>query len=306
MDEQGVVSFINEYKRRAPENCVNIYFSRRTSLKYISHKPAVSDDVQKGIAHTVLPYVKLQLNENNFVDYNPIGVADGEAEIMDAGAVPLVNEFQGSIMDGRVFHDMATLKIDKIDFYCVEICFQGKRLFLFRQFQKLKKLRKGYLTCIVNNELKAMESDFLGIDDTIDIVLFEDKLYLLNHISLERVFEYRDEFLQKTNEALGEILNKNVISNIEQFAEDCLRDVRITKRFTNIMTKGRLPLFFDNYDKVPDIVSELDLDIEFDEDGKLIYREKSQLFHIINLLSDSYFKSLLANRMGVAKIEEEV
>ena len=78
------------------------------------------------------------------------------------------------------------------------------------------------------------------------------------------------------------------------------------KRFTNIMTKERLPMFFDNYDKVPELVTELGLDIDFDEQGKLIYRERSQLFHIVNLLSDSYFKSLLANRTGIAMIEGEV
>ena len=49
-------------------------------------------------------------------------------------------------------------------------------------------------------------------------------------------------------------------------------------RFTSIMTKERLPMFFDNYDRVPEIVNELGLDIEFDADGKLIYRERSQLF----------------------------
>jgi hypothetical protein len=38
----------------------------------------------------------------------------------------------------------------------------------------------------------------------------------------------------------------------------------------------------------------------------MIYREKSQLFHIINLLSDSYFKTLLAERTGVAKMEEDI
>ena len=65
-------------------------------------------------------------------------------------------------------------------------------------------------------------------------------------------------------------------------------------------------MFFDNYDKVPELVTELGLDIDFDEQGKLIYRERSQLFHIVNLLSDSYFKSLLANRTGIAMIEGEV
>lgn len=177
---------------------------------------------------------------------------------------------------------------------------------IFRQFQKLKKLRQGLLTRIVNDELNTIESDFLGIDEFVDMVAYKDKLYLLNHISLERIFDYKDEYLKKTNEALGEILSKNVISNIEQFAEDCKNDVRIMKRFTNIMTKERLPLFFDNYERVPEIVTELEIDIDFDENGKMIYRERSQLFHIINLLSDSYFKSLIAHRTGIAKVEEEM
>jgi hypothetical protein len=51
-------------------------------------------------------------------------------------------------------------------------------------------------------------------------------------------------------------------------------------------------------------VKELELDIDFDDEGKLIYREKSQLYHIVNLMSDSYFRSLLAERIGIAKIEE--
>ena len=100
------------------------------------------------------------------------------------------------------------------------------------------------------------------------MIAFEGNIYLFNHISLEMVFSYRDEFLKKTNEALGEILTKNVISNIEQFADDCRNDIRVMKRFTNIMTKERLPLFFDNYDKVPEIVAELELDLDFDEEGK--------------------------------------
>ncbi len=151
-----------------------------------------------------------------------------------------------------------------------------------------------------------MENDFLGIDEITDIVIYNNEIILLNHISLERIFNYRDEFLKKTKEALGEILTRDVIINIQQFSDDCCRDIRVMKRFTDIMTKDRLPLFFENYDKVPEIVSELDLDIDFNNEGKLIYREKSQLFHIINLLSDSYFKSLLANRTGVAKIEGDV
>lgn len=301
--------FIDKIKSNQPRNVVKIYFSRKSNSsisKYITHNPSISGAVQTELFNTIFPYVDKQLDSLKLVDYNPLGVLDGELESISTEEIPLFQDFLNSITEENINKEMNSLRIEKIDFYCIEISYDGKTVHMFRQFQKLKKLRQGFLTRIIDNELNVIDNDFLGIDELIDMIVFEGKIYLFNHISLERVFSYRDEFLKKTNEALGEILTKNVISNIEQFADDCRNDIRIMKRFTNIMTKERLPLFFDNYDKVPEIVAELELDLDFDEEGKIIYKERSQLFHIINLLSDAYFKSLLAQRTGVAKIEGEI
>ena len=301
--------FIDKIKSNQPRNVVKIYFSRKSNSsisKYITHNPSISGAVQTELFNTIFPYVDKQLDSLKLVDYNPLGVLDGELESISTEEIPLFQDFLNSITEENINKEMNSLRIEKIDFYCIEISYDGKTVYMFRQFQKLKKLRQGFLTRIIDNELNVIDNDFIGIDELIDMIVFERKIYLFNHISLERVFSYRDEFLKKTNEALGEILTKNVISNIEQFADDCRNDIRIMKRFTNIMTKERLPLFFDNYDKVPEIVAELELDLDFDEEGKIIYKERSQLFHIINLLSDAYFKSLLAQRTGVAKIEGEI
>lgn len=304
-----LLSLLSQIESRRIENITKIYFSRKSgssTKKYITHKPSASNEVQYSIIDTIFPYIKRQLNSNSLVEYNPMGSLDGELEYIPILNIPMFEEFLDSIKSDNLNLEMTSLRIDKIGFYCIEITYNDEQLYIFRQFQKLKKLRQGLLTRIVHDELNTIESDFLGIDEFVDMVAYKDKLYLLNHISLERIFDYKDEYLKKTNEALGEILSKNVISNIEQFAEDCKNDVRIMKRFTNIMTKERLPLFFDNYERVPEIVTELEIDIDFDENGKMIYRERSQLFHIINLLSDSYFKSLIAHRTGIAKVEEEM
>jgi hypothetical protein len=305
MNANALEKFIEKLLTERPGNNLKIYFSRWASSKYISHLPQLSNELQQEIITTVLPPLRDLLGDN-IVAYNPIGVGDMEIEKLNKADILQIPLYLESIADDTVFKDMTTLRTDKIDFYCVEISYDIQKLYLFRQFHKLKKLRKGILAQIVNNELKTMDGDFLGIDDSIDIILFGDDVYLINHISLERIFKYKDEFLNKTKEALGELLTENKIANIEQFTEDCCNDIRIMKRFTNLMTKGRLPLFFDNYDKVPGIVTELELDIEFDDEDRLVYREKSQLFHIINLLSDSYFKTLIAERTGVSKIEEEL
>ena len=55
-----------------------------------------------------------------------------------------------------------------------------------------------------DDELREMDSDFLGIDTLTDIVYDPDYeiLLVLNHISLERIFNYRDEFLNIANAAI--------------------------------------------------------------------------------------------------------
>ena len=305
MNANVLREFINKLLLEIPENILKLYFSRWVTSRYISHQPQLSNELQHKIISVVLPPLRARLGDS-IVEYNPIGVGDDEVEKLEITKIPYIASFLESIADGIVTKDMNTLKLEKIDFYCIKLFFDEQKMYLFRQFNKLKQLRKGIFAQIVNDELRTMKSNFLGIDDATDIVLFNEEAYLINHISLERIFKYKDEFLKKTNEALGELLRKSVVTNIDQFAEDCCSDIRIMKRFTNIMTKGRLPLFFDNYDKVAEIVQELELDIEFDDNGKLIYRERSQLFHIINLLSDSYFKTLLADRTEVAKLEGEL
>lgn len=305
MSKEELTTLISQIHENQPDNIMEIYFVKKPSTtKMQSFQPQVSTQVQHDILNMVLPCAKHQLENTALVDYNPVGVADGEMEFLAQDSVTQLNDFLTSINDDNLYKEMNNLSVSHISFYCIKITFNDKELYLFRQFSKMKKLRSGYIAHFVNDELVAMEGDFLGVDENTDMIYFDNQVYVLNHISLERIFNYRDVYLQKTNEAMGELLRQGVFQNLEQFNEDCCRDVRIMKRFTNIMTQGRLPLFFENYEKVPEIVNELGLDIEFDEDSKIIYREKSQLFHIINLMSDAYFRSLLANRMGIAKTEE--
>lgn len=301
-----IITFLDRVKTERPDNVMTMFFVPKPSReKFVSFKPQISTELQKKILDMILPLAikSLQLT---LVPYNPVGVADEENELLPPSQVESVDKFLESIKQENLFTDMSELKIGRINFYSIQITYDGYTVYLFRQFSKMSKLRKGIISQLVNNELKEMDTDFLGIDELCDMVLHDDVLLILNHISLERIFNYRDEYLKITNAAIGEIVNQGIMENVEQFSDDCQRDVRIMKRFTDMMSKERLPLFFEHYDRVPEIVNALNLDLEFDEEGKIIYREKSQLFHIINLMSDAYFKSLLAERIGVVKTEDTI
>lgn len=300
---KNVIEMLRSVQEKSPDNALRVFFSeKRTTEKYRTFMPQASNELQKKMLSLVLtPLIKAL--ELPVVEYNPVGVLDEENELIVPTQVACVGAFKESLIPENLVTEMNLIKISKISFYCLEVTYQEKKIYIFRQFTKMKRLRKGILSQLVNDELRELNSDFLGIDELTDMVLMDDTLLILNHISLERIFNYRDKFQEMTNQAIGRIVVEGRMANVEQFSEDCLNDVRIMKRFTDIMSKDKLPLFFDNYDRVPDIVKALELDIEFDEEGKMIYRDKSQLFHIIHLMSDAYFQSLLSARYGVAEME---
>lgn len=300
---ENVIEMLRSVQEKSPDNALRVFFSeKRTTEKYRTFMPQASNELQKKMLSLVLaPLIKAL--ELPVVKYNPVGVLDEENELIVPTQVACVGAFKESLVPENLVTEMNLIKISKISFYCLEVTYQEKKVYIFRQFTKMKRLRKGILSQLVNDELRELNSDFLGIDELTDMVLMDDTLLILNHISLERIFNYRDKFQEMTNQAIGRIVVEGRMANVDQFSEDCLNDVRIMKRFTDIMSKDRLPLFFDNYDRVPDIVKALELDIEFDDEGKMIYRDKSQLFHIIHLMSDAYFQSLLSARYGVAEME---
>lgn len=300
---ENVIEMLRSVHEKSPDNALRVFFSeKRTTEKYRTFMPQASNELQKKMLSLVLtPLIKAL--ELPVVEYNPVGVLDEENELIVPTQVACVGAFKESLAPENLVTEMNPIKISKIGFYCLEVTYQEKKVYIFRQFTKMKRIRKGILSQLVNDELRELNSDFLGIDELTDMVLMDDTLLILNHISLERIFNYRDKFQEMTNQAIGRIVVEGRMANVEQFSEDCLNDVRIMKRFTDIMSKDRLPLFFDNYDRVPDIVKALELDIEFDNEGKMIYRDKSQLFHIIHLMSDAYFQSLLSARYGVAEME---
>ncbi len=300
-----IVEFFQAVNKDCPDNIVHIYFSEKLGNKYRTFNPQMSNELQKKILELLLPPL-LESLKLPIVQYNPVGVLDEKNELIISTQVDSVENFKNSLKSDACYTDMSLIKMSKISFYCVEISYNNKNVYLFRQFAKMSRLRKGILGQLVNNTLTELDNHFFGIDDRTDMVLMDDTLIIINHISLERVFNYRDKFQEMTNLAIKRIGVEGKMTNVGQFSEDCLKDVRIMKRFTELMSKNSLPLFFDNYDRVPQIVDALNLNIKFDEEGRMVYEDKSQLYHIVHLFSDSYFKSLIAERVGVIEIEGKI
>lgn len=285
------------------DNDVSISISFARKNRGIINTPQISYELKHQIVDMLIKYVQKEMKDNKIVEYQAVGALDGEIERIDVKDV--ISESADEFEKVFVISVNGEKEFDwgKVDYYIVEIESQGNVLKFYRQFPKMKRLRKGIFLQVIEDTLVRMDSDFIGIDESVDILEWDGEFLVFNHIALERIFGYKDMFEKKTREALVIIKNQNILANIDDFQDACMRDRRILKRFTDIMQKERLPLFFSNIDKVPKLVKELGLSLDFDENNRLIYSDKAQLFDITNLMSDAYFSSLLANRIGVVKLE---
>lgn len=160
-----IITFLDRVKTERPDNVMTMFFVQKPSReKFVSFKPQISTELQKKILDMILPLAikSLQLT---VVPYNPVGVADEENELLPPSQVESVDKFLESIKQENLFTDMSELKIGRINFYSIQITYDGYTVYLFRQFSKMSKLRKGIISQLVNNELKEMDTDFLHEQD---------------------------------------------------------------------------------------------------------------------------------------------
>ncbi|WP_303395481.1 Kiwa anti-phage protein KwaB-like domain-containing protein [Intestinibacter bartlettii] len=198
--------------------------------------------------------------------------------------------------------------MNKLSFYCLVLEFEENRvqkeIKFFRRVTKFKKLStKGIMGSISNNRFKKLNKSLLGIDGDVDLIIEENDVLILNHISLERIFSISDHYQEKAQEAINLIHSANRIINFEQFSEDAINDGRIIRTLTKMLKEeDRLSRCFENFNNVVNVIDLFDLDINIQNSNgvdMIVYEDKNQLMDIIRLVRDSYYTSLINERQGI-------
>ena len=64
------------------------------------------------------------------------------------------------------------------------------------------------------------------------------------------------------------------------------------------LDNGKVTAFLDQIDRTKSVIDQFDLDIEV-ENGKLVYRDETQVGNFINLMQDSYYRTLIGKQNGI-------
>lgn len=115
------VEYIDYFEKiiaNEPENILSLYFVQKlmSDVRFRSFQPMISAELQKKILKMVLPKLKNQFKINRLVDFNPIGVADEEIEILNKESVTDVGTFVKTLDDGKVCKEIENPRINVMDF----------------------------------------------------------------------------------------------------------------------------------------------------------------------------------------------
>ena len=280
-------------------NCKELYFCEKNKDIYETVCPEVSKEIFKLLIQNAIDNISKR-GQDEFIEYNPTGVREGTLELCGIDYVGNYNEVINSFNAQNIEIDKE--KIERFSFYCINIGEENKNVKIFRRLTKFKKLSaQGFLGVFQGNQLNKIDSQILGIDGDIDLIVFNKEILVLNHISLERIFKIEEQYEKKSRETMDCLRNTGKIENFDEFEEDCMNSLLTRKILTKMQSEDNdLSKCFDNFENIEKTIDMFELPINVNKESKsIIYENKDQIKDILLLARDSYYRSLIQETPGI-------
>ncbi|MGF3076203.1 Kiwa anti-phage protein KwaB-like domain-containing protein [Facklamia sp. P12955] len=282
----------------------NLYFTRKLrNGNYVSFSPNIDAQIFDDLLNLIIEYLG-KFEDKEIIQYDPTGYKDGTIEQCTTS---YINDYK-KVIESFEKSDKVETEIDpdNYNFYTFEIKKEDKdfpNIKIFRRVTKFKKLHsKGIIARFNGNTLNKIESKLIGIDGEIDFIIIDEKIIILSHYSLERIFNLDEQFRDSASDFLKQDGLSEGITNFESFYEDCLNDGRYRKTLTK-MTNENIDVVqtYDNHENIKMTIDMFNLEINYNEEPSftIIYEDKSQIMDILRILRDSYYRSIINEQIGV-------
>lgn len=298
---------LNKLKTKLNEDDLTfeLFFTRKLrNGNYVSFSPNIDVQIYDDLLTLIIEYLE-KFEDKELVEYNPTGYKDGTIETCE---VSYVNDYV-KVLDSFNDSDKVETEIDpdNYNFYTLSITKDNDSQFpeikIFRRVTKFKKLHsKGIIARFNGNTLNKIESKLIGIDGEVDFIVINDRIFILSHYSLERIFNLDEQFRDTASEFLSQEGLSEGITNFESFYDDCLNDGRYRKTLTK-MTNENIDIVktYENHENIIMTIDMFNLEINYREESvfSIVYEEKNQIMDILRILRDSYYRSLINEQIGV-------
>jgi len=273
-------------------------FTVKKRNNYFSYAPNLNLDVAKELAKHIVTQLE-KVSDLTPVEFNPIqGCTDQEIECSEIDKIERIKDIIASI---DTTQELDINHANDLSFYCLTIYDEDCNAYrFFRRVVKFKKLsQEGMLFAIQGNTFNKLSSDILGIDGNVDVVIINQKVYIINRIAMERIFSMQSSYENNANIAMDIIEKTKKIANFSEFKKDCIGDSRFHKTLTRLLNDDvDIKDALEHTEEIQDVIETFDLNIELTE-GKspqIIYRNKDDRMEILRIINDAYCRTCIRVR----------
>lgn len=128
--------------------------------------------------------------------------------------------------------------------------------------------------------------------------------YITNRDNFNTMLNFKDVYYKIVDDNAEQIKQAELFDNAEEFIADCRNNGRYVTRLTKAILVESFKNVKDNKNKLQDIKKDYKLNLEFTDDGKIVYN-KEHVNEILNLLLEHYVTSALTDKRMLAKAIEK-
>lgn len=191
-----------------------------------------------------------------------------------------------------------------IKFYMFEYNLNGEKVHILRRNFNNKSLKRSVFVKLdpdgIYDTLKI--DQHLKMDYEVDLLIYDGWIYIENHIALERIFYLNEEFKEKANKILSRIEKTKKVKSFETVKDKLLNNGRFVRRIAKLSEDNdRATLFIDSIAKTKLAIEQFSLPINYNnetEQFEIDYEDISQLSAFVNLMQDSYYKTIIGENKG--------
>lgn len=280
----------------ALSNEVRLYFiirnKRSNQIEYKIFKTEITEDIGNTFIDIGKKNVinRLESGDLNYVEYNPtVFLETNNVETINGQNISFLEDILRKInsADLEIF-DMSQYK--NIWAYLVNIKANNIEIIFFRKFTQSKILeKKGFINLFYQNGLfNKLTSPSLTIDEFIDSIYYNQKMFILNKTNFENIFSFMDKFIEEIDSKIDTLRERFLINNIDNLWDLCKSDPKKIKKFNKILKNHT----FDSLNAtiISQINSQYGLNLNITSDGKIDVNNKN-IWYVLKLLDDDYLKS---------------
>ena len=242
MSNHYAINDIKDFVSEANKINVVIVTTQSPKRKSVVEKLRMLRPVREGFRNIVLKFIESKLKEQNgiqFIEYKPWHkLEDDKCSVLEIeNNLPLVDEINKiSNIAAKSQFSYAEQILKRIKYYVIIVeDTSRKRALFYGQFGNANIVdRRGKFSIIFDNNTFRTLKKGLTFLESIDCIVWEDKLLIFKKRYFENIFDYFDSLKDVADEIVEKIQKKLDVVNISELKEIARRDKRILKKMAEM------------------------------------------------------------------------